>query len=270
MLHRGGGDEPPGFRIERCRRGVLKTRMSSAASDSPTPDAREFRTTHWSIVLSARGDSSDAHESLSKLCGTYWHPLYAFVRRQGAGEHDAQDLTQEFFARLLEKGWLGGVDRERGRFRSWLLASMKHFLANEWDRSRTLKRGGGAALFSFDELDAESRLAHEPATDSAETIYDRRWAMTLLDQVMARLRAEMAGAGKLAHFEALKFCLTGEKSAYGEVGARLAMSEGAVKVAVHRMRERYRALLRAEIAETVAGPEEIEDELRALMAALSA
>ena len=220
--------------------------------------------------MSAKGDSSGAHASLAKLCEAYWFPLYAFVRRQGMSEHDAQDLTQEFFARLLEKGWLNGVDRERGRFRSWLLASMKHFLANEWARLRTQKRGGGTAVFSFDELDAERRLLHEPATDSAEKIYDRRWAMTLLDHVMARLRAEMAGGGKLAHFEALKFCLTGEKSAYAEVGARLAMSEGAVKVAVHRMRERYRALLRAEIAETVAGPEEIEEELRALMAALSA
>ena len=220
--------------------------------------------------MSAKGDSSGAHASLAKLCEAYWFPLYAFVRRQGMSEHDAQDLTQEFFARLLEKGWLNGVDRERGRFRSWLLASMKHFLTNEWARLRTQKRGGGTAVFSFDELDAERRLLHEPATDSAEKIYDRRWAMTLLDHVMARLRAEMAGGGKLAHFEALKFCLTGEKSAYAEVGARLAMSEGAVKVAVHRMRERYRALLRAEIAETVAGPEEIEEELRALMAALSA
>ena len=247
-----------------CQRGV-----SHSPSESPAPGARDFHTTHWSIVVSAKGDSGGAHESLAKLCEAYWFPLYAFVRRQGLSEHDAQDLTQEFFARLLEKGWLQGVDRARGRFRSWLLAAMKHFLANEWDRNRARKRGGGAVLFSFDELDAESRLQHEPATDSAEKIYDRRWAMTLLDAVMARLRAEMAGAGKLAHFEALKFSLTGEKNAYAEVGARLAMSEGAVKIAVHRMRERYRALLRSEIAETVAGTEEIEDELRALMAALA-
>ncbi len=243
--------------------------MTSAENDSSLPEARRFHTTRWSLITSAQGDGNAAHESLAKLCQTYWYPLYAFVRRAGHSPEDAQDLTQEFFARLLEKGWLDGVDRERGRFRSWLLSSMKHFLANEWDRARTQKRGGGAVLFSFDELDAESRLTHEPATDSAERIYDRRWAMAVLDQVMARLRTEMAGAGKLAHFEALKFCLTGEKNTYAEVGARLAMSEGAVKVAVHRMRDRYRALLRAEIAETVATPEEIEDELRALMAALS-
>ncbi len=243
--------------------------MAFPRADPSSAGGEIFATTHWSIIVSAKGDSSGAHDSLAKLCAAYWYPLYAFVRRQGKSEHDAQDLTQEFFARLLEKGWLDGVERERGRFRSWLLASMKHFLANEWDRNRARKRGGGAVLFSFDGLDAESRMLHEPATDSPEKIYDRRWAMTLLDQVMARLRTEMAGTGKLAHFEALKFCLTGEKSAYAEVGARLAMSEGAVKVAVHRMRERYRALLRAEIAETVAGPGEIEDELRALLAALS-
>ena len=243
--------------------------MPNPASDSLPAGAREFHTTHWSLVVSAQGDASGARVALGKLCQSYWYPLYAFVRRQGVSPHDAQDLTQEFFARLLEKGWLGGVDRQRGRFRSWLLASIKHFLANEWDRSRAKKRGGGMAQFSFDELDAESRLAHEPATETAEKIYDRRWALTLLDQVMARLRTEMAGAGKLAHFEALKFCLAGEKHAYAEVAARIAISEGAVKVAVHRLRERYRELLRAEIAETVAGPEEIEDELRALLAALS-
>ena len=206
---------------------------------------------------------------MEKLCAIYWYPLYAFVRRRGHSAHDAQDLTQGFFARLLEKKDLASVDRARGRFRSFLLAALDHFLINEWHRARTQKRGGATVLFSFDALDAESRLRHEPATDSPEQIYDRRWAMTLLDQVMARLRTEMAGAGKLAHFEALKFCLTGERTAYAEVGARLAMSEGAVKVAVHRLRERYRALLRAEIAETVATPEEIEDELRALLAALS-
>jgi RNA polymerase sigma-70 factor (ECF subfamily) len=182
--------------------------------------------------------------------------------------HDAQDLTQEFFARLLEKRWLEGVDRERGRFRSWLLAGMKHFLANEWKRDGRLKRGGAAALCSFDEFDSEARLLHEPASHSPEEVYERRWAMTLLDQVMARLRTEMAGAGKLAHFQALKFCLTGEKQAYADVGVRLGISEGAVKVAVHRLRERYRTLLRAEIAETVASDEEINDELRSLCAAL--
>ena len=240
-----------------------------ATDDSQNAARDRFGATHWSVVIAAGGDSSRARSALEKLCATYWYPLYAFVRRRGHSAHDAQDLTQGFFARLLEKNDLASVDRARGRFRSFLLAALDHFLINEWHRARTQKRGGATVLFSFDALDAESRLRHEPATDSPEQIYDRRWAMTLLDQVMARLRTEMAGAGKLAHFEALKFCLTGERTAYAEVGARLAMSEGAVKVAVHRLRERYRALLRAEIAETVATPEEIEDELRALLAALS-
>ncbi len=235
------------------------------------PSQRSFATTRWSIVLAAREPTQDAGSAaLATLCRSYWYPLYAFVRRQGLGEHDAQDLTQEFFARLLEKGWLGGVERERGRFRSWLLASMKHFLANEWDRSRAKKRGGGAVTISFDAMSAESRFRHEPAdTETAESLYDRRWALTLLDQVLARLRAEMSAAGKLVHFEALKFCLTGDRTPYADVATTLAMSEGAVKVAVHRLRERYRDLIRAEIAETVATPAEVEDELRHLLAALS-
>jgi RNA polymerase sigma factor (sigma-70 family) len=230
---------------------------------------REFHTTHWSIVLSAQGDSTNAEAALARLCHTYWYPLYAFVRRQGHSPHDAQDLTQEFFARLLAKDWLAGVARERGKFRSWLLASAKHFLANEWDRAKTVKRGGRTTLISYDA--AETRYRDEPADlVSPEILFDRRWAHTLLDQVLARLRAEMVAAGKLAQFDALKFCLTGDKSAYADVARVLDMTEGAVKVAVHRLRDRYRALLRAEIAETVATPEEIEDELRYLLAALSA
>jgi len=247
---------------------LLRSFMTADVRKSRAPDARDFRTTHWSVVLCARDDRSGARAALERLCRTYWPPLYAYVRRSGMNLHDAQDLTQEFFARLLEKDWLEGVDRERGRFRSWLLAAMKHFLANEWKRGRRLKRGGAAAFCSLDEHDAEARLLHEPATDSPEKVYERRWAMTLLDQVMARLRTEMAGAGKLAHFEALKFCLAGEKNAYADVGAQLGISEGAVKIAVYRLRERYRALLRAEIAETVAAEEDIEDELRSLFAAL--
>ena len=236
--------------------------------DSIGRGAREFLTTRWSVVLAANGESTNAQVALAKLCQAYWYPLYAYVRRQGQSPHDAQDLTQEFFSRLLAKGWLGGVGRDRGRFRSWLLASMKHFLANEWDKGRTKKRGGGALLFSLDEVSAEGRLGHEPMDMSAEKLYERRWACTLLDQVLERLRVEMADADKLALFEALQFCLTGGKSAYAEVARQLQMSEGAVKVAVHRLRARYRALLRAEIAETVARPEEIDDELRALLAAL--
>ena len=237
---------------------------------SPRRTARDFHTTRWSMVLHARGDSAGAQASLAQLCGVYWYPLYAFVRRQGMSGHDAQDLTQEFFARLLAKGWLGDVERERGRFRSFLLAAMRHLLANEWDRSRAKKRGGGAAMLALDAMSAETRYRHEPAdTQTAEKFFDRRWALTLLDQVLARLRGEMTAAGRLADFEALKFCLTGEKTAYAEVARTLGMTEGAVKVAVHRLRERYRALLRAEIAETVATAEEVDGEMRHLLAALS-
>ena len=245
--------------------------MPSPPNDSAPPGTRDFHTTRWSVVLSAQGDTTGAETALAKLCATYWYPLYAFVRRQGHGPHDAQDLTQEFFARLLAKGWLADVARERGKFRSWLLASAKHFLANEWDRAKAIKRGGRTTLVSFDDDSAEMRYRQEPADiASPEILFDRRWALTLLDQVLARLREEMVAADKLAHFDALKFCLTGEKTAHADVAAQLGMTEGAVKVAVHRLRERYRAVLRAEIAETVATPAEIDGELRHLLAALSA
>ena len=220
-------------------------------------------------MLAARAGREPAGDALAELCRVYWYPLYAFVRRQGHDAHDAQDLTQDFFARLIGKEWLAGVARERGRFRAWLLAAMKHFLANEWDKSRARKRGSGQVLISLDAADAESRYAHDAADyATADKLYDRRWALTLLDQVLARLREEMAAAGRVEHFETLKFSLTGEKHAYAEVAAALGTSEGAVKVAVHRLRDRYRQLIRAEIAETVATPEEVEDELRELFAAL--
>jgi len=223
------------------------------------------------MVLRARGDSTGARAALAKLCKAYWYPLYAFVRRQGHGAHDAQDLTQEFFSRLLERGWLDDVAQEHGRFRSFLLASMKHFLANEWDRARALKRGGGVALLRLDDASAEERYSLEPADPAAtaEQLFDRRWALTLLDSVLARLREEMARGGRLAVFEALKFSLSGDQQAYADAARELGLSEGAVKVAVHRLRKRYRALIREEIAQTVAGPEEVETELRELFAALS-
>ena len=222
------------------------------------------------MVLSARGQSSDAQTALARLCEIYWYPLYAFVRRQGDSPHDAQDLTQEFFALLLEKGWLGDVQRERGRFRSFLLAAMKHFLANARDHARAAKRGGGLIALPLDDEIAEARYQRETAEHvSAEQLYDQRWAQALLAQVMTRLRREMEEAGKLAQFEALKFCLTGEKALYADVGRKLGINENAVKVAVHRLRSRYRALLRAEISETVATPEEVDDELRHLFVSLS-
>ena len=242
--------------------------MPASTSDAFPQGAREFQTTRWSMVLRAGEPGAKAREALSNLCEAYWYPLYAYVRRQGHSAHDAQDLTQEFFARLLERGGVGDVAPGLGRFRTWLLTALKHFLINEWHRARAQKRGGGAVHVSMDD-DAEARYLREPADPlTAEKLFDRRWALTLLDRVLARLGREMAETGKAAHFEALKFCLSGEKRAYTEVAATLGMTEGAVKVAVHRLRERYRALIRAEIMETVADPDEVDGELRDLFAAL--
>ena len=244
--------------------------MPSPQSDAASPAGRDFATTHWSIVLAAKGNATQAQSALSKLCHAYWYPLYAYVRRQGLSAHDAQDLTQEFFARLLAKDWLAAVERERGRFRSWLLASMKHFLDNEWDKRRAQKRGGGRPAFSIDEILAESRWRQEPADPrTAEKLFDRQWALLLLDRVLARLREEMTAAGKGAVFDILKFSLTGEKRAYIEVAADLGTTEGAVKVAIHRLRDRYRALIRAEIADTVMTSGEVDEELRHLFSAMS-
>jgi RNA polymerase sigma factor (sigma-70 family) len=247
---------------------------SAHVSNSTSRGPSNFALTRWSIVLAAgRSDSTHARESLEELCQTYWPPLYAFVRRQGHSPHDAQDLTQEFFARLLEKNYLGAVDRTKGRFRSFLLASLKHFLANEWDKAGAQKRGGHQVLIPIDARSAETRAGLEPAEKiTADKIFERRWALTLLDLVLARLRAEYVRDEKTNLFEHLKSTLTGERRSlpYADIGARLAMTEGAVKVAVHRLRQRYREILREEIAHTVSGPEQIEEEIRALFAALEA
>jgi RNA polymerase sigma-70 factor (ECF subfamily) len=232
-----------------------------------------FATTHWSVIVNTRAlDSSVAREALEQLCKTYWYPLYAFVRRQGRAPHDAQDLTQEFFARLLEKNYLDDVRRERGKFRSFLLASMKHFLANEWDRARAQKRGGANAHVPIDTQSAETRYGLEPSHDhTPEKLFERRWALTLLDNVLARLREEFVASGKAEQFDQLKVALTADKRAvpYAELGARLRISQGAVKVAVHRLRARYREVLRAEIANTVASAADVEQEIRHLFAALA-
>ncbi len=239
-------------------------------NDSARAGAGAFATTQWSVVLAAHGGDSHATAALGQLCERYWYPVYAFVRRQGHSPHDAQDFTQEFFARLIEKDWLADVAPERGRFRSWLLASMRNFLANEWNRQRTQKRGGGVAVLSLDETNAEGRYVHEPADPVDPTqLFERRWAMTLLEDVLARLQSEMEAAGKAAHFAAMKSALTGGQIAFTEVAAELRMSEGAVRVAVHRLRERYRELLRAAVADTVESPAEVDAELSYLFAALS-
>ena len=232
-----------------------------------------FLTTRWTVVCAAgAAQDTDARSALAELCRTYWYPLYAFVRRQGRNPEDAQDLTQAFFARLIAKRDLAGVDRAKGRFRSFLLAAMKHFLANEWDKARALKRGGGAHVTSLDAGDAETRYLREPADpETPERIFERRWALALLDEVLRRLRADYASRGQAALFDGLKESLAGGGGAEGHAAAahRLGMNEGAVKVAAHRMRRRYRDLLREEIVRTVDRPEEVDGELRHLFGVLS-
>ncbi len=234
------------------------------------PGADAFDTTHWSVITAA-GDvlSPNAAEALERLCRAYWFPLYAYARRKGLPPADAQDVTQEFFHQLIEKNYLGSLDRRLGSFRSFLLASMNHLLANEWDKSRRLKRGGGHQIISLDAEEAEGRFAHDGAGhDSPEKAFDRHWALTLLDRALTRLREEFVAAGKLQHFDALKVFLSevaGEGD-YAALGARLNFGVGGVAVAVHRLRLRYREIVRTEIAQTVTSEAELKSELRHLFA----
>ena len=239
----------------------------------PTGTRNHFQETHWSVVLAA-GDSRSpqAADALEKLCSAYWYPLYAYVRRKGHSQEDAQDLTQEFFARLLEKKYLKLADRERGKFRGFLLTSLKHFLVNEWEKARTAKRGGGQTVLPLDEQLAESRYLAEPSADSSpDALFEKRWAITVLEQVLARLRQESVGAGKGELFELLRDFLWGDKNLapQTEIGAQLGLSAAAVKSAVHRLRLRYRELLRAEIGNTMARAEDIDEELRYLVSVLA-
>ena len=231
-----------------------------------------FATTHWSVILAA-GDASSprAQAALEALCRAYWYPLYVYVRRKGYAAEDAQDLTQEFFARLLARNYLNVADRNKGKFRSYLLGSLEHFLAREWTKAHAQKRGGGQAVHSLDETDAENRYLLEPAHAlTAEKIFDRRWATTLLGQAMSRLREECVANHKGDLFGKVESLLSGEKgeASYADVAAALEMSEGAIKVAVHRLRQRYAELVRAEIAQTVATPEQADEELHYLFAVL--
>lgn len=243
--------------------------MSSRQTpDSPCP----FASTRWSLVAAAgRSSSPESAQALAALCETYWYPLYAYVRRGGHDAHEAQDLTQEFFARLLERRNLRAADRQRGKFRTFLLASLKNFLANQWRKEQAQKRGGGKTAVSFSIEAGESRYALEPAHElTAERIFERRWALTLLDQAITKLRDEFVASGKAELFEALKGSLGGESAcdSYGEIANRLDMTEGAIKTAAHRLRRRCRELLRAEIAQTIAQDEDIDDELRELFSAV--
>ncbi|MDQ3624769.1 MAG: sigma-70 family RNA polymerase sigma factor [Verrucomicrobiota bacterium] len=229
-----------------------------------------FATTRWSVVLAARRETSpEADAALETLCRVYWYPLYAYVRRSGQGPYDAQDLTQEFFARLLAREWLRSAAQERGRFRTFLLVALKRFLAKEWHRATARKRGGGIAPLPLDAADAERRYAGEPVL-APDEVFERRWAMTLLDQTLDGLSAEFAASGKEREFELLKEWLTAGRGEipYADLAAQLGTSEGAARVAVHRLRKRFRELFRENIAQTVAEPGAVEEEMRYLAAVL--
>ena len=239
---------------------------------SPAPSAR-FCTTHWSLVAAAthRDDPASA-AALESLCLTYWYPLYAFVRRQGRAAHDAQDLTQEFFARLLEKNYLHAASAAKGRFRTFLLVALKRFLAKEWDRSRTLKRGGRRVHVPLDAEWAESRYLAEPAdTLDPERIFERRWAATLLEQSLHRLRGEYERGGRGNEFEQLKEFLAAERGSipYDKIAGMLGISAGAARVRLHRLRKRFRDLFRDEIAATVSSTGDLDEEVRYVLAVLS-
>jgi RNA polymerase sigma-70 factor (ECF subfamily) len=246
-----------------------------AASESKTmvgQGARVFVTTRWTVVLQAGGPTSDGSmRALEQLCRTYWYPLYSFARRVGVPPHDAEDLTQSFFAYLLERDVIARADRERGRFRSFLLTAFKNYHSNERARQSAEKRGGGKSIVSFDELQAENRYQHEPQNNlSPEKLYEQKWAASLLEQVMQTLRLEYTTLGKGALFDLLRGVIWGgrQESGYAELARKAGLTEGAFKVAVHRMRSRFKECLRQEVAQTVATAGEVDDELRHLLSAL--
>ena len=253
---------------------MLNLKAERVSDLGTAPDSCSlFVTTHWSVVMAAKDKSSpDSARALEALCRTYWYPLYAFVRRQGHSPHDAEDLTQEFFARLLTKDYIQAAAKEKGHFRTFLRVAIKRFLANEWDRANRLKRGGGLANLPLDTFAVETRYQNDAALGlSPDRLYERRWAMTLLEQALASLRAEYKAASKATEFEQLKGVLMAERGAivYDQLARALETSEGAARVAVHRIRKRFRELFRATVAETVTDPESLEDEIRYLVGVLS-
>ena len=235
----------------------------------PIPVQRDCATTQWSVVMAAGKDRhNDAHEALSRLCETYWYPLYAYVRRR-TNEDEARDLTQSFFAHLLAKNTVAAADQTRGRFRAFLLSALKNFLSNEWEKERTMKRGGGATQLSLDFEDCDSRLRIEPSVgETPEHLYERQWAMALLDRVLAQLREEYVTADKERQFDLFKPFIAGAGGDYQAAGKELGWTDNAVRVATHRLRGRYRELLRAEIAHTVGSPDDVDDEIRWLFQVL--
>lgn len=246
--------------------------MSDERASSGAGDRSNFAATRWTLVLSAARSSQTpgAALAMAELCHIYWYPLYAFIRRRGHSAHDAEDLTQAFFTRLLDKHFLAAADREAGRFRTFLLMTAKRFLANEHEATQAKKRGGGRKFVPLDGLEPEARYHLEPVdTLTPERLFEQQWAITLLDQVLARLRDDMTTQGKVEMFNSLKDHLAGgREESYAATAARLGMSEGAVKVAVHRLRRRYRELLRQEIEHTVTSPEDVDDEIRYLFTCL--
>ena len=233
---------------------------------------RDMDSTRWSVVLAAGdADSEIARTAFESLCELYWYPVYAFVRRRVPSADEAQDLTQDFFAKVLEKNYFADADPDRGRFRAFLLTAVKHFLANHWQKEKALKRGGGRTAYSFDFKEGESRYGLEPATNrTAEVLFDEEWAVTLVNHVLELLRKEFEAADKANTFAVLKQHLAGRiaEVSCAEAAESLNMTAGAVRVAVHRMRKRYKELLRAEIVQTVATPNEVDDEIRRLFSSL--
>lgn len=244
-------------------------------TDSTTSQAapRVFPPTQWTLVLAAGATPSpESAAALERLCASYWYPLYAYARRCGHSPCDAEDFTQEFFARLLEHNWIARADRDRGRFRSFLLTAMKRFLANEWAKVKTPKRGGGACLVPLQLDTAETRYSREPAdTSTPEQVFERQWALLLLESVLERLRVDYARQGKGALFETLQPCLVGSREAqpYAALATQLGMTVGAVSMTVGRLRERYRECLKEEIRQTVASAAEVDGELRHLFRVLA-
>jgi RNA polymerase sigma-70 factor (ECF subfamily) len=249
----------------------LTSEHSSQPSSAP---GDVFATTHWTVVLAAgKRSTPQSDAALEELCRAYWFPLYAYVRRHGHTKEDAEDLTQAFFARFLEKNYLAGLNAERGRFRAFLLASLKHFLINEWDKAHCQKRGGGMTLLSLDWQTADTQFQIAATTEpSPDKAFDREWAVTLLGKVIERLQAECELDGRGKQFAELKIFLTAGKGelSHADAAKALDMDEGAVRVAVHRLRKRYRQLLRDEIAQTLADSGDVDEEMRALFGAFSA
>ncbi len=244
------------------------TRNSSSGRSSAP---RDFHTTRWSVVARAGGETPERRAALESLCASYWYPLYAFARRRGLAHHAAQDLVQAFFARLIEKQDLALADRARGRFRSFLLAALSNFLSNEIDRERAHKRGGDRARISIDEAEAERRWASDfSSVESPEKLFERRWARELLARALAALESEWNHAGRSALFARLKPYLTGDANdaKQGEIARELSLSENAVRIALHRLRKRYGELVRLEVSDTVADPNDVEGELGELFDAL--